>query len=116
MREGSPPPLVTCHVSYVMYPISCVTCPFFSSFFEKVAKLGGGGSVINGATPFSFIGLCESVKILGVQGRLAMGQLVRLPSPLGSQQKEAEARKVEYTIIRSNQKGGYNYSPEVEYK
>ena len=46
MREGSPPP----------YHVSHVTCHIFSYFFwvgGKVVKLGGRGSVIDGATPSS---------------------------------------------------------------
>ena len=53
---------VMCHVSCVMCHVSHVTCPchmshfFSSSFFsDKVVKLIGGGSVINGAYPvYSF--------------------------------------------------------------
>ena len=41
MREGSPSPPVVCQFIYIY-------------FFYKVVKLVGGGSVINGATPFSF--------------------------------------------------------------
>ena len=69
LREGSPPPPVTCQVSHVMRHISHVTCDmsrvtcqmlhdffllfFFLFFFFsfKVMKLVGGGSVINGAYP-----------------------------------------------------------------
>ena len=47
---------VTCHVSHVMCHMSCVTCNIFCcyNFFfssDKVVKLVGGGSVINGAYP-----------------------------------------------------------------
>ena len=35
------------------YHILCVTCIFSSFLFQKSSELVGGGSVINGATPFS---------------------------------------------------------------
>ena len=65
MRECSPPPPppkhVICHVSHVTCHVSCVTCHmshvtffFSSSFSDKVVKLIGGGSVINGAYPVLF--------------------------------------------------------------
>ena len=44
---------VTCHMSHVTCHMSCVTFYLFFLFFEKVVKLIGGGSVINGATPSS---------------------------------------------------------------
>ena len=40
--------LVTCHMSCVMCHVSCVTNQFF---LDKVMKLVGEGSVINGAYP-----------------------------------------------------------------
>ena len=51
LRKGSPPP--TGHVSYVMCPMSLVT--FCIYFLDKVVKVVGGESVINGATPSSLI-------------------------------------------------------------
>ena len=57
MREGSPPS--TCHVSHILCHVSCVACHVshvtcqMSHFFDRVVKLVSGGSVINGATPFS---------------------------------------------------------------
>ena len=55
---------VTCQVSYVRFHMSGVTCQvshfflllfFFLLFFpDKLVKLVGEGSVINGATPSSF--------------------------------------------------------------
>ena len=68
MRMFTPPNVsrVMCHVSCVMCHVSCVTCHvsrvtyhvsrFFIIFFfsDKVVKLIGGGSVINGAYPVSF--------------------------------------------------------------
>ena len=48
-------PGVTCHMSYVMCHVSCVTCQdniFF--FFDKLVKLVGGGSALNGVTPSIF--------------------------------------------------------------
>ena len=60
---------VTCHMSWVTCPVSHVTCHmscvtshlkyifqfiyFFSSSFDKVVKIVGGGSVINAAYPFN---------------------------------------------------------------
>ena len=41
---------VICHMSHVTCHLSCVTCNFL-----LLLKLVGGGSVINGATPFSFL-------------------------------------------------------------
>ena len=66
MRECSPPQTcrvshVTCHVSRVTYRMSHVTCHmsrvtfFFLFFSDQLVKLIGGGSVINGATPSSFV-------------------------------------------------------------
>ena len=63
LRECSPP--TTCHMSHVACHMSCVMChmshvtchvscvTFFILFFssDKVVKLIGGGSVINGAYP-----------------------------------------------------------------
>ena len=80
MRECSPPS--TCHMSCVTCPVSRVTCHvsrvmchmsqffYFILFFfcfEKVLKIIGGGSVINGAYPIKFsffqikISLCFGV-------------------------------------------------------
>jgi hypothetical protein len=45
---------VTCHVSHVTCHVTRDTCHMsliFSSFLDKVVKLTGGGSVINGAYP-----------------------------------------------------------------
>ena len=45
------------HMSRVMRHMSRVTCHFFFFFFfflDKVVKLIGGGSVINGAYPVKF--------------------------------------------------------------
>ena len=42
-------PLVMCHMSHVICQVSGVIC----IFFLQSAWLGGGGSVINGATPYS---------------------------------------------------------------
>ena len=69
-----------CHMSHVMCDVSCVTfhmSHFCSSFLfssDKVLKLVGGGSVINGATSSSFIyyespacGPSLCVKMLRVQ-------------------------------------------------
>ena len=48
-EEGSPPPLVTCHLSCVMCRMSRVTNLYFKIFsFDKVVDLFGGGSVITG--------------------------------------------------------------------
>ena len=44
---------VTCHVSHFTCHISRVIC-HTTHFFCKMVKLVGGGSVINGATPFIF--------------------------------------------------------------
>ena len=44
---------VTCHVSHVMCHMSCVKILVF--VFNKVAKLIGGGSVINGSYPGYFL-------------------------------------------------------------
>ena len=57
----------TCHVSHVTCHMSRVTCHFFllllllsfSFFLDKVLELIGGGSVINGATPSSFLGMAR---------------------------------------------------------
>ena len=52
MRESSPPQ--TCHVSRVTCHVSHVTCHmlfFLVGGGDKVVKLIGGGSVINGAYP-----------------------------------------------------------------
>ena len=47
---------VTCHVSGVNYHLSHVMCHMSHFFFsDKVVKPIGGGSVINGATPSSFM-------------------------------------------------------------
>ena len=44
-----------CHVSCVMCHVSHVMCQMSHFFFsDKVVKLSGGGSVINGAYPSSF--------------------------------------------------------------
>ena len=46
-------PPVMCHVSHVMCHIlhgACHFLPFFTFFLDKVVKLVGGRSVINGAT------------------------------------------------------------------
>ena len=46
-----PPKHVMCHVSHVTCHVSHVTCHnFFLLFSDKVVKLIGGGSVINGPT------------------------------------------------------------------
>ena len=50
------PPPVMCHVSHVMYHMSHVMCHMSLNFClifcsDKVVKLVGGGSVINGAYP-----------------------------------------------------------------
>ena len=43
---------VACHVSHVMCHMSPCNMSFFSSsFFDKLVKIIGGGSVINGAYP-----------------------------------------------------------------
>ena len=46
-----------CQVSRVTCQVSRVTCFFYflKFFFNKVVKLIGGGSVINGASPSSFV-------------------------------------------------------------
>ena len=49
LRECSPPPCVTCHMS-------CVTCHFF---FDKLVELVRGGSVINGTYHISFYYLVQ---------------------------------------------------------
>ena len=56
MRDCLPPTmchmlLVTCHVSHVRFHVSGFMCNFF---FYKLAKLVGGGSVINKACPVYF--------------------------------------------------------------
>ena len=59
MKVHLPQPFM-CHVSHVMCHMSCVTCHLwrvtYLFFFlsDKVVKLVGGGSVINGATLSSF--------------------------------------------------------------
>ena len=46
----------TCHVSHVTCRVSHVTIPFCLFLFpDRVEKLVGGGSVINWATPSSFL-------------------------------------------------------------
>ena len=45
---------VTCHVSHITCHMSHVTIFFFLFFSDKVVKLIGGGSVINGAYPVLF--------------------------------------------------------------
>ena len=65
-----PPPVmghmshVTCHVSCVRCQVSHVTCHvsqyYFFCVLDKVVKLVGGGSVINGATT------CKTPKILNI--------------------------------------------------
>ena len=58
---------VMCHVSRVTCHVSHVTCNFFSFFFsDKVVKLIGGGSVINGAYPVQFQGRYQSVRWRGL--------------------------------------------------
>ena len=51
-----PPHHVTCYISHVTCYMSCVMCPvsYIYIYFDKVMKLIGGGSVINGPTPSSF--------------------------------------------------------------
>ena len=48
---------VTCHMSHVTCQMSCVPCHIFFFFFDKVVKLMGGGSFINGADPVKFLTL-----------------------------------------------------------
>ena len=43
---------VICYVSHVTF--LCVLLLFIYFFVDKVFELAGGGSVINGLTPFSF--------------------------------------------------------------
>ena len=62
---------VTCHVSHVMCHISHVTIFFIFYFFYKVVNLVVVGSVINGATPSSFVRLIHvsKDKVLNGSGR-----------------------------------------------
>ena len=54
---------VMCHVSHVMCHMSLVTCDLSSIFFyfflffflDKALELDGGGCVVNGPTPSSFL-------------------------------------------------------------
>ena len=46
---------VTCHVTHVFF------FSFFLLFSDKLVKLIGGGSVINGPTPSSFYMPCEKL-------------------------------------------------------
>ena len=60
LREGSPSPPVMFHMSCVINHMSCDTRHmshvyiFSSSFWEKVVKLVGGGSVLNRVTQSNF--------------------------------------------------------------
>ena len=51
-----------------MCHMSCVTCHILVFVFDKVVKLVGGGSVINGATLFS---LYSSLQTRAVEGHYA---------------------------------------------
>ena len=56
---------VTCHVSHITCHVSHVTCHilFLFYFLDKVVKLIGGGSFINGAYPVLFFS-CSNAKRL----------------------------------------------------
>ena len=46
---------VMCHVSRITCHVSHVTCHMSHIFLDKVEKLVGGGSVINGASSSSLV-------------------------------------------------------------
>ena len=77
---------VMCHMSFVMCYMSCVTCHvshvtiFLIIFLDKVVKLVGGGSVINGAAPSSYFDIkdnmiLDTVKYNGANSLTNLGQL-----------------------------------------
>ena len=69
---------VTCHVSHVMCHVSRVTCHnLFFFFSDKVLKLIGGGSVINGAYPVQFLNTSLSMRIFL---QLSEAQFIAKPS------------------------------------
>ena len=87
-----PPKRVKCHMSRVMCHVSCVTCHMsrvtchvshvtchmshlfiFFFFPDKVVELIGGRSVINGATPSSFITQIRPLYTLAVSTNIYTG-------------------------------------------
>ena len=72
---------VTCHVSHVTSYMSCVMCPMSPFFFvDKVVKLIGGRSVINGAYPVLFQNILASkyatIGTMSKWGGLKVGEIL----------------------------------------